>query len=234
MSLSTISHVNIHQTMYLCLLQLSVTNSMLYLRVARHKILAIEIHVGSIIYEWFCRNKINMLYIILFTEEYRHVITLVFLLSHFTLKFCLEIPTQHAGYHLVQNYLRDPTNEFSQTTAIHVIWWCHPTLPRRPFVLPTSARHPFFSPPVAFNPAAAHHPFNSPPLTPCLRGSKSTTARPTFKSTATLSTPHRLAAPPLPPHLWQPTQKNTVLSPKTNPLGSLSNSKVSSCRWLSG
>jgi hypothetical protein len=30
--------------------------------------------------------------------------------------------------------------------------------------------------------------------------------------------------------LWQPTQENTVLSPKTDPLWSLSNTKVSSCR----
>jgi hypothetical protein len=29
--------------------------------------------------------------------------------------------------------------------------------------------------------------------------------------------------------LWQPAQENTVLSPKTDPLWSLSNSKVSSC-----
>jgi hypothetical protein len=28
----------------------------------------------------------------LFTDEYRYVITLMFLLSHFTLKFCLKIP----------------------------------------------------------------------------------------------------------------------------------------------
>jgi hypothetical protein len=49
MSLSTISHVNIHQTMYLCLHQLSVTNSMLYLRVARHKVLTVEKYVGPII-----------------------------------------------------------------------------------------------------------------------------------------------------------------------------------------
>jgi hypothetical protein len=34
--------------------------------------------------------------------------------------------------------------------------------------------------------------------------------------------------------LWQPAQENTVLSPKTNPLWSLSNSKVSFCRWLPG
>jgi hypothetical protein len=34
--------------------------------------------------------------------------------------------------------------------------------------------------------------------------------------------------------LWQPAQENTVLSPKTNPLWPLSNSKVSSCRWLLG
>jgi hypothetical protein len=31
-------------------------------------------------------------YIILFTNEYRHVIALVFLLSHFILKFCFKIP----------------------------------------------------------------------------------------------------------------------------------------------
>jgi hypothetical protein len=30
--------------------------------------------------------------------------------------------------------------------------------------------------------------------------------------------------------LWQPSQENTVLSPKTDPLWPLSNSKVSSCR----
>jgi hypothetical protein len=30
--------------------------------------------------------------------------------------------------------------------------------------------------------------------------------------------------------VWQPSQENTVLSPNTNPLWSLSNSKVSSCR----
>jgi hypothetical protein len=30
--------------------------------------------------------------------------------------------------------------------------------------------------------------------------------------------------------LWQPAQENTVLSPKTDPLWSLSNNKVSSCR----
>jgi hypothetical protein len=35
-------------------------------------------------------------------------------------------------------------------------------------------------------------------------------------------------------YLWQPAQENTVLSPKTDPLWSLSNSKVSSCRWLPG
>jgi hypothetical protein len=29
--------------------------------------------------------------------------------------------------------------------------------------------------------------------------------------------------------LWQPAQENTVISPKTNPLWSLSNNKVSSC-----
>jgi hypothetical protein len=34
--------------------------------------------------------------------------------------------------------------------------------------------------------------------------------------------------------LWQPAQENTVLSPKTDPLWSLSNSKVSPCRWLPG
>jgi hypothetical protein len=34
--------------------------------------------------------------------------------------------------------------------------------------------------------------------------------------------------------LWQPAQENTVLSPKTDPLWSLSSSKVSSCRWLPG
>jgi hypothetical protein len=36
-------------------------------------------------------------YIILFTEEYRHVIILVFLISHFTLKFCLKIPAATRG-----------------------------------------------------------------------------------------------------------------------------------------
>jgi hypothetical protein len=30
--------------------------------------------------------------------------------------------------------------------------------------------------------------------------------------------------------LWLPAQENTVLSPKTDPLWSLSHSKVSSCR----
>jgi hypothetical protein len=30
--------------------------------------------------------------------------------------------------------------------------------------------------------------------------------------------------------MWQPAQENTVLSPKTDPLWSLSNNKVSSCR----
>jgi hypothetical protein len=34
--------------------------------------------------------------------------------------------------------------------------------------------------------------------------------------------------------MWQPAQENTVLSPKTNLLWLLSNSKVSSCRWLPG
>jgi hypothetical protein len=42
-------HVNIHQSMYLCIRRFSVTNSMLYLQVACHKILAVEIHVRSII-----------------------------------------------------------------------------------------------------------------------------------------------------------------------------------------
>jgi hypothetical protein len=32
------------------------------------------------------------------------------------------------------------------------------------------------------------------------------------------------------PVMWQPAQENTVLSPKTDPLWSLNNSKVSSCR----
>jgi hypothetical protein len=36
-------------------------------------------------------------YIILFTDEYHHVIALVFLLSHFTLKFCLKIPAATRG-----------------------------------------------------------------------------------------------------------------------------------------
>jgi hypothetical protein len=49
MLLSTICHVNIHQTIYSCLRGFSMTNNMLYLRVARHKILAVEIHVGSAI-----------------------------------------------------------------------------------------------------------------------------------------------------------------------------------------
>jgi hypothetical protein len=34
--------------------------------------------------------------------------------------------------------------------------------------------------------------------------------------------------------LWQPAQENIVLSPKTDPLWSLSNSKVSSCRLVAG
>jgi hypothetical protein len=34
--------------------------------------------------------------------------------------------------------------------------------------------------------------------------------------------------------LWQPAQENTVLSPKTDPLWSLSNSTVSSCCWSPG
>jgi hypothetical protein len=39
------------------------------------------------------------------------------------------------------------------------------------------------------------------------------------------------ALPPCAPRpLWQPAQQNTVLSPKTDPLWPLSNSKVSSCR----
>jgi hypothetical protein len=43
-------------------------------------------------------NKINMLsYIILFTDEYHYVIALVFLLAHFTLKFCLKIPAATCG-----------------------------------------------------------------------------------------------------------------------------------------
>jgi hypothetical protein len=46
---ANLSHVNIHQVMYLCLRLFSVTNSMLYLRVERHKILGVEVHVGSII-----------------------------------------------------------------------------------------------------------------------------------------------------------------------------------------
>jgi hypothetical protein len=45
-------------------------------------------------------------YIILFTDEYRYVIALVFLLAHFTLKFCLKIPAVTPGYHLVINYAR--------------------------------------------------------------------------------------------------------------------------------
>jgi hypothetical protein len=40
----------------------------------------------------------------------------------------------------------------------------------------------------------------------------------------------RLSEVAVVPCLWQPTQENTVLSPKTNLLWSLSNSKVSSCR----
>jgi hypothetical protein len=40
----------------------------------------------------------NMLsYIMLFTNECCHVITLVFLLSHFSLKFYLKIPTSMRG-----------------------------------------------------------------------------------------------------------------------------------------
>jgi hypothetical protein len=75
---------------------------MLYLRVACHKILAVEIYLGSIILEWLSLNKINMLsYILLFTDEYRYVIALVFLLSHFTLKLCLKFFKQRVGYHLV-------------------------------------------------------------------------------------------------------------------------------------
>jgi hypothetical protein len=63
-----------------------MTNNMLYLRVARHKILVVEIYVESNIYEWFSLNIINILsYIILSTDEYRYVIALVFLLSHFYL-----------------------------------------------------------------------------------------------------------------------------------------------------
>jgi hypothetical protein len=42
----------------------------------------------------------------------------------------------------------------------------------------------------------------------------------------------RVQLPPL--GLWQPAQENTILSPKTNPLWPLSNSKVSSCRELPG
>jgi hypothetical protein len=34
--------------------------------------------------------------------------------------------------------------------------------------------------------------------------------------------------------LWQPARESTVLTPKTDPLWSLSISKVSSCRWLPG
>jgi hypothetical protein len=36
-------------------------------------------------------------YIILFTDEYRYAITLVFLLSHFTLKFCIKTPPATRG-----------------------------------------------------------------------------------------------------------------------------------------
>jgi hypothetical protein len=39
-------------------------------------------------------------YIILFTNEYRYVIALVFLLSHFTLKFCLKILATMRGVSL--------------------------------------------------------------------------------------------------------------------------------------
>jgi hypothetical protein len=42
-------------------------------------------------------------YIKLFADEYRHVTGLVFLLLHFTLKFCLKIPAATCGYHLVIN-----------------------------------------------------------------------------------------------------------------------------------
>jgi hypothetical protein len=36
-------------------------------------------------------------YIILFPDEYCYVIALVFVLSHFTLKFCLKIPAATRG-----------------------------------------------------------------------------------------------------------------------------------------
>jgi hypothetical protein len=81
-----------------------MTNSMLYLRVARHKILAVEIHVGSS-FKNGSLNRINMLlYIILFTDEYRHVIALVFLL---TLNFCLKNPAATRGVSPSYYYIRN-------------------------------------------------------------------------------------------------------------------------------
>jgi hypothetical protein len=48
-------------------------------------------------------------YIILFTDEYRHVITLVFLLSQFTLKFCLKNPAATRGISLGRKKLESNT-----------------------------------------------------------------------------------------------------------------------------
>jgi hypothetical protein len=57
MSLFTVSHANTHQIIYLFMSSLIfLTNSMLYLRVARYKIIAVEIHVGSVIQEWFSQQ----------------------------------------------------------------------------------------------------------------------------------------------------------------------------------
>jgi hypothetical protein len=75
----------------------------------------------------------------------------------------------------------------------------------------------------------------------CLREDQDTKEKPknwqvpevAFYSTDTQQSP-RLKNHEAPKKMWQPTQENTVLSPKTDPLWSLSNSKVSSCRWLSG
>jgi hypothetical protein len=39
-----------------------------------------------------CQQNVMLSYIMLFTNECYHIITLVFLLSHFTLKFCLQNP----------------------------------------------------------------------------------------------------------------------------------------------
>jgi hypothetical protein len=101
MSISTIRLVIIHQTIYLCL-QLIFCG--------QYHVFMSSTPQNS--YSWnICRinhfiivrsQQNNMLsYIVLFTNECCHVITLVFLLPHFSLKFCLKFPRQHTGFHIV-------------------------------------------------------------------------------------------------------------------------------------